>query len=199
MSTLNSKFDILRGWPNSSAVAEDWVVPTIADGDDTLNTGCWVRLNPATPAVMTCVSEARSAKDSALYVTNTVDKATVANAATVMAPFKHQALWGLVIEGQDEYSSAFGHRVTVLLGGGYVVRLYNAVASNAATAGAVNMFDPTSIAPGRAVGLVNGLITDCGGAALGTVANGHLIPLGHCLRVDASAGSAGSTCDIFVG
>ena len=199
MSTLNSKFDILRGWPNSSAVAEDWVVPTIGATHDSLNTGCWVRLDPATPTVMTCKSEERADKDSALYVTNTVDKAGVENAATVMAPAKLQALWGLVIEGQDEYSSAFSKRVTVLLGGGYVVRLYNSVASAADTAAAVNMFNPTNIAPGRPVGLVNGLVTDCGAAALAPVDNGYLQPIGHCLRIDASPSAAGSTCDIFVG
>lgn len=196
MSTLNSKFDILRGWPNSSAVAEDWVVPTIADGDDNLKTGHWVRLDPSVPTVPTCLSQTRATKDSASYVLNaTVDALDAAATVTVMAAPKLQALWGLIIEGQDEYSSAFSKRVTVLLGGGYIVRLWNSGVS------ADNMFTAANMAPGRPVGLVNGLIADCGlavadGDDVGTtITHGTIIPMGYCVRVD----SANSTCDIFVG
>ena len=43
MVALNSKFDILRGWPNSSAVAEDFVI-----GGTTTHAhkqGTWVSLD----------------------------------------------------------------------------------------------------------------------------------------------------------
>lgn len=175
MSTLNSKFDILRGWPNSSAVAEDWVVPTIGVGEDALKTGAWVRLDPAQKTAMTCLSELKADKDSPVFV--------AANGLQ-----KCPALYALVIEGTDEYSSAFGSRVTVLLGGGYVVRLYNnGVAGDA-------MFTAGGMAPGRPVALVNGLITDCGRDVGATFVAGDIVPMGRCLRVDTDAG----TCDIYV-
>ena len=106
MSILNSKFDILRGWPNSSAVAEDWNVPAVIDPlHDNLYSGSWVKLDPGVDGVPTVKGQTKATKDSL----------TISSFPT---------LWGLVIEGQDEYSSRFSGKVTVLLGGGYVVRLY---------------------------------------------------------------------------
>jgi len=171
MSLLNSKFDILRGWPNSSAVAEDWNVPTIADGEDPLYSGTWVRLNPAVTAVPTVLSEDKVDKDS-----------------TILG--KHPTLWGLVIEGQDEYSSRFSGKVTVLLGGGYVVRLYNdGVAANA------QFTADAALAPGAPVKLVDGKIAVIGvaGADDGVAATNDVIrPIGFCLA------KTDDTCDIFV-
>ena len=179
MSILNSKFDILRGWPNSSAVAEDWNVPNIPAGDDPLYSGTWVKLDPAVTAVPTVLSQTKATKDCN----------TIAN---------HPTLWALVIEGQDEYSSRFSGKVTVLLGGGYVVRLYNdGVLANA-------QFTAANMAPGRPVKLVEGKVAVVGvaGGSLDT-ADPPIAPdlaellatphkLGYCLRVDAD------TCDIFV-
>jgi hypothetical protein len=177
MSILNSKFDILRGWPNSSAVAEDWNVPTIAAGDDPLYSGTWVKLDKDVTAVPTVKSQTKASKDSTTIGT-------------------HPTLWALVIEGQDEYSSRFSNKVTVLLGGGYVVRLYNDGVNNQFTAHA-------DLAPGAPVKLEDGKIAvigaaggslDVGGAAgvqldelLATV---HKI--GYCLA------KTDDTCDIFV-
>lgn len=177
MSILNSKFDILRGWPNSSAVAEDWNVPTIGAGHDPLYSGTWVKLDPAVPTVPTVLSQTKDSKDCN----------TIAN---------HPTLWALVIEGQDEYSSRFSNKVTVLLGGGYVVRLYND--------GVNDQFTAASMAPGRPVKLVDGKV-EVVGVAGGSLdaADPPVAPdlaellatphkLGYCLRVDAD------TCDIFV-
>jgi hypothetical protein len=171
MSLLNSKFDILRGWPNSSAVAEDWNVPTIEALHDPLYSGTWVRLNPGVTAVPTVLGEAKSEKDS-----------------TILG--KHPTLWGLVIEGQDEYSSRFSGKVTVLLGGGYVVRLYNdGVAANA------QFTADAALAPGAPVKIENGKIAVIGAAGADDGfgdASSIIRPIGFCLAKTAD------TCDIFV-
>jgi hypothetical protein len=167
MSILNSKFDILRGWPNSSAVAEDWNVPTIAADHDPLYSGTWVRLDKDFTAVPTVKSQTKASKDSG----------TLSEFPT---------LWGLVIEGQDEYSSRFSNKVTVLLGGGYVVRLYNDGVNDQFTAA-------ENLAPGAPVKLQDGKIAVIGvaGAAIGDgVAVIHKI--GYCLA------KTDDTCDIFV-
>jgi hypothetical protein len=177
MSLLNSKFDILRGWPNSSAVAEDWNVPTIEAGHDPLYSGTWVKLDPAVTAVPTVKSQTKASKDSTSLAT-------------------HPTLWALVIEGQDEYSSRFSNKVTVLLGGGYVVKLYND--------GVNDQFTADNLAPGVPVKLVDGKIAAIG-AAGGNVTDGDAAPadgiqpdeilhkIGYCLRVGED-----DTCDIFV-
>ena len=94
MVALNSQFDILRGWPNSSAVAEDFSIPA---KNDTFKQGLWVSVK---------------AGDSAGSVA--VD--ALATSAAGVRPF-------LIIEGVDDYSSQFANRVTALMGGGYVVRI----------------------------------------------------------------------------
>ena len=201
MSTLNSKFDILRGWPNSSAVAEDWVVPTISNGHDNLKTGHWVRLDPAVPTVMTCKSETRAAKDmSRLSITRAATAVEGVKALTAYG-LPYTPLWALVIEGQDEYSSAFSKRVTVLLGGGYVVRLWNVVAEDHADAADDNMFVSANMAPGVPVTLVDGQIAYAGAinAAMADLTGddpdvASRLPIGWCVRYD----SANATCDIFV-
>ena len=93
MANLKSKFDILRGWPQQSAVQEDFVI----GGHSTHkhHQGTWVTLNGA--------------------YTTADNTANVDSSATKKC--------FLIIEGRDDYSSQFANRVTVLLGGGYVVRL----------------------------------------------------------------------------
>ena len=93
MVALNSKFDILRGWPNSSAVQEDFVI-----GGSTTNghrQGEWVKLSGNDGGMVTADALPSSAGESCF----------------------------LVIEGLDDHSAKFANRVTCLLGGGYMVRI----------------------------------------------------------------------------
>lgn len=95
MVALNSKFDILRGWPNSSAVAEDFVIGG-TDNHPHLQ-GQWVSLADNSDGSMVTQDDlTTSAADVTCY---------------------------LVIEGLDDHSSKFANRVTCLLGGGYIVRI----------------------------------------------------------------------------
>lgn len=106
MAVLNSKFDILRGWPDGSAVAEDFVKDNanaqVSDG--VYRHGNFVRLgfagNGTTPA-------AYGAGGTRQH-----------NAAVAGARL------GLVIEGDEETSSKMSNTVTCLVGGGYMVRLH---------------------------------------------------------------------------
>lgn len=95
MVALNSKFDILRGWPNSSAVQEDFVIGgTSAHGH---RQGEWVSLQDKNDGSMVTDDAA---------VSSAVDKSCY-----------------IIIEGLDDHSSKFANRVTCLLGGGYMVRI----------------------------------------------------------------------------
>lgn len=94
MVALNSKFDILRGWPNSSAVAEDFSIPA---KNSTFKQGLWVSIKAGNTAGTAAVD-------------------ALATSAAGVRPF-------LIIEGVDDYSSQFANRVTALMGGGYVVRI----------------------------------------------------------------------------
>ena len=93
MANLKSKFDILRGWPQQSAVQEDFVIGGHATHKH--HQGTWVTLGGA-------------------YTT--ADNIDNVDSSATKKCF-------LIIEGRDDYSSQFANRVTVLLGGGYVVRL----------------------------------------------------------------------------
>ena len=101
MVALNSQFDILRGWPNSSAVQEDFVIGNSSNDHKDFThphaTGTWVSLAATTDGSMsTADSNATSSASSSCY---------------------------LIIEGVDDLSSRFSKRVTCLLGGGYIVRI----------------------------------------------------------------------------
>ena len=106
MAVLNSKFDILRGWPDGSAVAEDFVKDNSSAevSDGVYRHGNFVRLgfagNGTTPA-------AYGAGGTRQH-----------NAAVAGARL------GLVIEGDEETSSQMSNTVTCLIGGGYMVRLH---------------------------------------------------------------------------
>lgn len=109
MAVLNSKFDILRGWPDGSAVAEDFVKSTDAANnadilDGVYRHGNFVRLGFG------------AAKDNAVAY-GACGKRTdnVAEAG---------ARLGLIIEGDEETSSQMSNTVTCLIGGGYMVRLH---------------------------------------------------------------------------
>jgi hypothetical protein len=62
-----------------------------------------------------------------------------------------------VIEGRDDYSSQFANRVTVLLGGGYVVRL-----DGDTNRVSVAQFSGNAFSAGNAVKVVNGVIQKYG-------------------------------------
>jgi hypothetical protein len=132
MVALNSKFDILRGWPNSSAVQEDFVIGGTATHAH--KQGMWVILNT-------------SNKDGSMVTADSLPTSTVAIRPSI------------IIEGRDDYSSRFANRVTCLLGGGYVVRipqkgvdaeggLYNCLAAAAST-----------YAPGQLLEVTNGVLS----------------------------------------
>ena len=97
MAVLKSQFEILRGWPNGSAVAEDFTI----GGTSTPNheAGKWVSLDPSAPTVMT-----------------TQDSYPSSGVGTKCF---------LIVEGQEDTSSKMSNTVTCMLGGGYVVKLHN--------------------------------------------------------------------------
>lgn len=95
MAVLNSKFDVLRGWPNGSAVAEDFIVGGYAAHDH--KAGTWVNL------------------DAGILTVATTDDAAGVSSRT-QRPY-------LIIEGRDDLTSPEVGKVTCLMGGGYVVRL----------------------------------------------------------------------------
>ena len=182
MAILNSKFDILRGWPDGSAIAEDFTISEIAvpaAGDNVFRSGHFVALgkNAAGAAAnYTCSSDASELNSTG------------------------QAL-GLVIEGQEDYSARMSKTVTCLIAGGYVVRLHleaDQAGFQGQVEGGVNQFRTSAtiaegnatLAAGAQVVVHNGLVepldvkhTDAGYVAIGT-----------CLRYD----SADNTCDILV-
>ncbi len=106
MAVLNSKFDILRGWPDGSAVAEDFNKSATATDltDGVYRHGNFVALG--------------CGGDGAVGTAYGASGARSANAAV-----KGTRL-GLIIEGDEETSSQMSGTVTCLVGGGYVVRLH---------------------------------------------------------------------------
>lgn len=158
MVALNSKFDILRGWPNSSAVQEDFV---IGSDNHPHYMGQWVSLDVQN-------------KDGSM-------RTAVALAATVSDSVDAKCY--MIIEGKDDFSSRFANRVTCLLGGGYVVRLpekgvtadgteYNILAAAAST-----------FAPMQEVKVAAGVVT----ALDGNEANARQSVVGQVLAVDSNA------------
>jgi hypothetical protein len=97
VAVLKSQFEILRGWPNGSAVAEDFTI----GGTSTNNheAGKWVSLDPSAPTVMT-----------------TADSYPSSGVGTKCF---------LIVEGQEDTSSKMSNTVTCMLGGGYIVKLHN--------------------------------------------------------------------------
>ena len=105
MAVLNSKFDILRGWPDGSAVAEDFTKSTKTAGDAAVfRAGHFVALGRGTDGV----AGANMSAGGKLSAINS-------GPGTAL---------GLVIEGEEETSSNMSNTVTCLIGGGYVVRLH---------------------------------------------------------------------------
>jgi hypothetical protein len=199
MAILNSKFDILRGWPDGSAIAEDFTISEIASdaaaaGDNVFRSGHFVALgveHDLTDANYTCASDANKLNsDGSLAL-------------------------GLVIEGQEDYSSRMSKTVTTLIAGGYVVRLHleasqagfqgkvdGGVDQFRATASCVkadNTVGSATMKAGARVVVFNGLVEplDANHAdpkAIGGHTPEAITAIGTCLRYDSSD----NTCDILV-
>jgi hypothetical protein len=106
MAVLNSKFDILRGWPDGSAIAEDFTRHTdAADKDD----GVYRHGN--------FVALGRDKNGSGSFAYGASGSRTHSGAVAGIR-------LGLIIEGEEETSSSMSKTVTCLIGGGYMVRLH---------------------------------------------------------------------------
>ena len=106
MAVLNSKFDILRGWPDGSAVAEDFNKSATATD---LASGVYRHGN------FVSLGFAGDGTTSAPYGAGGTRQHNAAIAGKRL---------GLVIEGDEETSSQMSKTVTCLIGGDYVVRLH---------------------------------------------------------------------------
>lgn len=177
MAVLNSKFDILRGWPNGSAVAID--VGMESGGTHSFRAGTFVKLIDDNGTAI-----AGNDPDD-------VDAALAANGSSAGL----RGL-GLIIEGLEETSAAMSKTVTVLVGGGFVARFHleasmtkNAFGS-ASIPNGVDQFAAANMAGGEAVTIVNSKVVHCdltnaaSPPAVGTVlaydsANGTLDVLFH--------------------
>ncbi len=100
MAILDSKFDILRGWPNGSAVAEEFKLAATA------------AVNPQTAGKWVPLANGMKV----------ADLAGVSGGVTAQP--------GLIIEGREDESHKLSGTCTVLLGGGHIVRLSNAAGDN---------------------------------------------------------------------
>jgi len=174
MAILNSKFDILRGWPDGSAIAEDFTIVEKNAEANVFRSGHFVELSAEGPYT-----------SRSTYATLKSDGRAL----------------GLVIEGKEDYSSRMSKTVTCLIAGGYIVRLHREADQQGfqgSVEGGVNQFRTTASIPdgtatleaGSQVVVHNGLVepldvkhTDAKYVAIGT-----------CLRYD----SADNTCDILV-
>lgn len=158
MANLKSKFDILRGWPQQSAVQEDFVIGGTANHEH--HQGTWVKL---------------------------ADSYTTADNKADVDSSKATKCF-LIIEGRDDYSSQFANRVTVLLGGGYVVRLDG----NASRVTVKQYDDTANYSAGTPVKVVNGIITAA--VLAGQAPDNADVIVGTVLKHDANS----KTLDVFV-
>ena len=190
MAVLSNKFDILRGWPNASAVAEDFIIPNksaidnLADSHKFLQ-GQWVTLKSTTDGTMACeplIADVDSGPSKPCY---------------------------LIIEGRDDYSSQFANRVTCLVGGGYMVRLPQTGKDSDNQDYKILNAAASSFTPGQAVKVVDGVLepitvgdVDAANAGADAAANAANIDdltargliVGHVMAVN----TADNTIDIFV-
>lgn len=178
MAILNSKFDILRGWPDGSAIAEDFTIVEVAEKLNTFRSGHFVELGA-----------------HGAYTAGS-DSATLKSDGRAL---------GLVIEGQEDYSSRMSKTVTCLIAGGYVVKLHleaDQAGFQGSVEGGVNQFRVQSsegnadvaMAAGVQVVVWNGLVEPYKETFHNAVGQGFVKPIGTCLRYD----SADNTCDILV-
>ena len=183
MAILNSKFDILRGWPDGSAIAEDFTISKKVAGvdataDNIFRAGRFVQIGvdgAGSAAAYTCASDASAINSDGTPL-------------------------GLIIEGQEDYSSRMSNTVTCLIAGGYMVKLHNEADQSgfqAAVEGGANQFRAASTTE------VAGAVSLAAGVQV-CVFNGLLEPLdpatdkakaiGYCVKYD----SVDNTCEILV-
>jgi hypothetical protein len=148
MAVLNSKFDILRGWPNGSAVAIDVgmeALPAAPAVAHSFRAGTFVKLidDPVTPG--------RAVAGSTLTGTSSVNAAKDQRVGSGLGGF------GFIIEGLEETFVVMSKTLTVLVGGGFVARFHKEASMT------LNAFGSASIPNGvdqfedraaRAVGVV---------------------------------------------
>lgn len=158
MVALNSKFDILRGWPNSSAVQEDFVIGSAVHSH---YMGQWVSLDVQN-------------KDGSMHTAVALADTTSDSAA---------AKCYMIIEGKDDYSSRFANRVTCLLGGGYVVRLPQKGVTADGTEYDILAAAASTFAPMQEVKVAGGVVT----ALAGNEVNPRQSVVGQVLAVDSNA------------
>ena len=176
MVALNSKFDILRGWPNSSAVAEDFIIPSTANlGTHKFKQGQWVSLKATTDGTMECVAKLADTDSTAI-----------------------QSCY-LIIEGRDDYSSQFANRVTCLMGGGYTVRLPEEGVDSTGTKYDILSTTASGFAVGSRVSVVDGVLTPVADGDIDdNTALDHVsvraTVIGHVIASNTNA----NTIDIFV-
>ena len=199
MAILNSKFDILRGWPDGSAISQDFTISessSSAAEDNVFRSGHFVALgveSDFTDANYTCASTAAKLNSDG------------------------SVALGLVIEGQEDYSSRMSKTVTTLIAGGYVVRLHleaDQAGFQGKVEGGVNQFrtiatcvgsndqgdvNPTAtMKAGARVVLFNGLVEPLDAThaipKANQVTTSPVTAIGTCLRYDSSD----NTCDILV-
>ena len=113
MAVLNSKFDIKRGWPNGSAVAEDFTKDPTSPLSQSFRHGTWVRLGNSQAGAVGSDMTASGNKAG-----------TFADSTFGLKGF------GMVIEGNEDFSSKMSNTVTCLVGGGFVVTLHQEDAAN---------------------------------------------------------------------
>lgn len=180
MVALNSKFDILRGWPNSSAVQEDFVIPSTQDDSDNTHhkfyQGTWVTLADSNDGSMVC----------------DVVAANVDSSATKSCY--------LIIEGRDDYSSQFAKRVTCLLGGGYMVRLPQQGVTSAGVSYDILSAASTSFTVGQRVKVVDGVLNPVASTAIDADTNqaGEIAARGEVVGHVIATNDSANTIDIFV-
>tara|TARA_Y100001973_G_C5135698_1_gene300196 strand:- start:393 stop:977 length:585 start_codon:yes stop_codon:yes gene_type:complete len=124
MAVLNSKFDILRGWPNGSAVAID--VGMEAADDHSFRAGTFVKL----------INDAETGRAVAA---SSLNDCTTANTAADQRTGSGLGGFGLIIEGLEETSAAMSKTVTVLVGGGFVARFHLEATASSNAFGSINI------------------------------------------------------------
>lgn len=174
MAILDSKFDILRGWPNGSAVSEE------------LKLAATAAVNPQTAGKWVPLAAGMVVEDAAATSTGGVGCA-------------------LIIEGREDESHKLSNTCTVLLGGGYVVRLENKAADN-------EMFTAAGLVPGAPVAVAGSIIVLAEGEAIAAdvaINAGAEVParnvdaplgkvVGFVLDTNLAQGGATGTIDVYI-
>lgn len=191
MAVLNSKFDILRGWPNGSAVAID--VGMEAGGTHKFRAGNFVKL----------IADATTGR---VVAESTMTDTTSSNSNKLNRAGSGLAGFGLIIEGLEETSAAMSKTITVLVGGGFVARLHLEADASTNAFGSINI--PNGVNQFK---VVRPIAETVGGVAL-TLAAGDLVTIregiivkyeDHADSVDRAVGvalgydSANQTLDVL--